>query len=177
MDSMISRCVQLAKSMEGSVKLKDGLTIEKCLMNDLLEYCVWVASLDGKIQTQELITISNLLGDGLNERYKEISDKYIGNTMEYLKEIPYIFKVFFEMDKLCGNDEWLTNSRYLHKTFKQIGSVIIACNGSRLSIEVNNMQLFSDKILKTICDREQNNDILNFVKEDNIEINPLLFLK
>ena len=168
MDTMIAKCIQLARSMEGRIQIKDNLTIEQCLMYDMLEYCVWVASLDGEIQIQELMTISGLIGDGLNEKYKEIKDKYIGNTEEYLQDIPYIFKVFFEIDKICGNDDWLTNTRFLQKTFKQMGSVIIACNGSRLSVEVNSIQNFSDNILRAICNREQNNGVLDFVKEDKV---------
>ncbi|MBE5935045.1 MAG: AAA family ATPase [Lachnospiraceae bacterium] len=165
MEKMLQQCITIAKKMEGRIKLDNDNTIEKQLLDDMLEFSIWISMIDGKLDLPELQTIAKLLGGHLDENFNTMVEKYKNNvSMEYCSKVPYIFDIFIKIDKYCKNEDWYTNTRFLHKTFKQVGSVLIACNGSRLSSEVNALQMFLDKIMAKICKMEQ--DIgLNFEQE------------
>lgn len=169
MEQMLAKCIQIAKSVEGKIKTKDERTVEQILLDDLFEYCVWLAQIDGEVCQAELMTIGKLLGSRLNEEINEHIEKFKGNSMEYVNSVPYIFEIFIRIDKLCRNYDWMSNTRFLHKTFKQIGSVLIACNGSRLSYEVGVLQMLMDNLMKHICEVEQGNQELDFIKEADAE--------
>lgn len=165
MEKMLQQCIKITRTLEGRIKTETEKTLEKQLLDDMLEFCIWLSFVDGDLGTQELQTMAKLLGAHFDDKVNPLIEKYKNSDNRFYFEVPHIFDVFIKIDKYCKNEDWYTNTRFLHKTFKQVGSVLIACNGSRLAIEVNALQKFLDDVMRKICVSEQDDEDLNFEKE------------
>lgn len=170
MEDLLRQCLDFAKNKNNLIKRDSDLSIEEQLKQDMLEFALSVGYADSELDTQELLTIGNVLGVEIDENFKAIMEKVKTDKGAFLNKIPLSIENFIEIDK-WENDytEWLYNTRFLYKTFKRIGCVIIACNGARLSLEVRRLNYFCEIIIKRIMEVESSSGCMDFQEKKDIE--------
>ena len=62
MEEALRQCLLFAKSRNNTVKKENNLSIDEQLRKDILEFALSIACIDDKLDTQEIITIGNILG-------------------------------------------------------------------------------------------------------------------
>lgn len=170
MEGMLKQCFAFARLKDSSVVHKNEATMEVQLKRDMVEYCLWLANADRIIDKQELVTIARTLDIRLDEDFKAIMERVKANADKYLDSVPLSIEYFAQIDKIENpNSEWLNNARFLYKTFKQMGCIIIACNGSRLSQEVEALNAFCDRVIKYIAEIEQEVICMDFAKQKAVK--------
>lgn len=170
MEEVLEQCLAFAKSRNNSVKKVNGLSLEEQLRKDILKFGLSIACIDGKLDTQEITIIGNIVGVEVNDDFKSILGEVEEDKGQFLNEIPLSFEYFIQIDKNEGDStEWLYNTRFLYKTFKTIGAVIIACNGARLKVEVAALNSFCKNIIKKITEIESFSGCMNFQQEKEKE--------
>ncbi len=170
MEEVLEQCLAFAKSRNNSVKKVNGLSLEEQLRKDILKFGLSIACIDGKLDTQEITIIGNIVGVEVNDDFKSILGEVEEDKGQFLNEIPLSFEYFIQIDMNEGDStEWLYNTRFLYKTFKTIGAVIIACNGARLKVEVAALNSFCKNIIKKITEIESFSGCMNFQQEKEKE--------
>ena len=173
MEDLLKQCIGFAKAknnillQKNIIKEKD-LSLEEQLKQDMLEFALSMGYADKELDVKELLTIGKILDEEVDDNFKVLMEKVKEDSDVFLKKIPKSIEYFIEIDRLENSaTDWLNNTRFLYKTFKQIGCVIIACNGARLSIEVAKLNNFCEMILRHIMDIESSSGCMNFQKEKN----------
>lgn len=170
MEEVLEQCLAFAKSRNNVVKKVNGLSLEEQLRKDILKFGLSIACIDGKLDTQEITIIENIVGVEVNDDFKSILGEVEEDKGQFLNEIPLSFEYFIQIDMNEGDStEWLYNTRFLYKTFKTIGAVIIACNGARLKVEVAALNSFCKNIIKKITEIESSSGCMNFQQEKEKE--------
>ena len=83
MEKMLQQCIAIARKVEGKIKIDNEKTIEQQLLDDMLEFSVWISMIDGTMDIQELSTISKLLDGHLDENVNVLVEKYKTNSNYY----------------------------------------------------------------------------------------------
>lgn len=170
MEEALKKCFAFGKLKDSIIVHKDKNNMEEQLKRDMVEFSLWLANADKKIDRQELVTIGRTLGITLDDDFKILMEKVKENGDKYLDKIPLSIDYFAQVDKIENpNSEWLTSARFLYKTFKKMGCIIIACNGCHLSVEVDALNRFCDKIIQYIIEIEQKDTCMDFVKQKAIQ--------
>ncbi|MCH5250736.1 MAG: AAA family ATPase [Lachnospiraceae bacterium] len=145
---------------------KYGLNKEVSLFrSELIRLGYLIAMVDGELDKAELITINNIFLTRYNQ--ENIRETYYEDLQDancYLNKVPKIVKLVAEKEKseYLGAQCILIESREFVNAFKQFGSVIISCNGSRMKFEVNALDSFIAQSLDFIKEtetREEKNEI------------------
>ena len=170
MEEALRQCLLFAKSRNNTVKKENNLSIDEQLRKDILEFALSIACIDDKLDTQEIITIGNILDVAADDEFKSTLERVKESKGEFLKKVPLSIEYFIQIDINEGNTtEWLYNTRFLYKTFKRIGAVIIACNGARLNVEVAVLNKFCEIVIKRINEIESSGGCMNFQDEKKKE--------
>ncbi|MBR1931191.1 MAG: AAA family ATPase, partial [Lachnospiraceae bacterium] len=131
--------------------------------SELIRMGYLIAMVDGELDKAELVTINNLFltrysQEGLKERFYE--DCQAEDC--FLNRVPQIIQMVAEKEKAeqLGMQGMLLHAREICNGFKQFGSVIISCNGSRLRYEVAALDRFVAAIIAYIKQVEVREDSL-----------------
>lgn len=170
MEDKLKKCFAFARLKDNMIVHKEKVSMEVQLKKDMVEFCLWLAHADKKIDRQELVTIGRTLDIRLDDEFKALMEEVKEKGDKYLDNVPLSVEYFAQVDKIENpNSEWLTSARFLYKTFKQMGCILIACNGCQLSVEVDALNRFCDRIIRYIVDIEQKDTCMDFVKQKAIQ--------
>ena len=97
MEKMLQQCIKITRTLEGRVKTETEKTLEKQLLDDMLEFCIWLSFVDGDLGTQELQTMAKLLGAHFDDKVNPLIEKYKNSDNRFYFEVPHIFDVFIKI--------------------------------------------------------------------------------
>ncbi len=147
---------------------------------DLIRMGYLIAMVDGELDKAELITINNTFLTRFNsESLREQFYEDLQAEGCFLDRVPEIIKHVAEAEKkeMLGMQGMLFGARELCFGFKQFGSLVISCNGSRMRFEVVALERFFNGLIEYVKQIESREDALvtppapaktsNFVVEDS----------
>lgn len=166
MEQLLENCIKFARKIESKVKLKGKLSVEEQLKKDILDFTLCLSQKDGTLDMQEILTIGTVLGLEIDSDFNESMETMREDKNKFLTKVPLSFYYFAQVDRLRKTEsDWHENSRYLYKTFKQIGNVVINCNGSSSPLELVALNTFCNVVINFILNNENENNCLDFDKE------------
>ncbi len=144
---------------------KYGLDLVGTLHKELIQLGGTAALFDGDIDKAELNTINDTFVTMYTyESLKKMCEEECLDENGNVGKVPEVIKAVAEAEKKeqLGMAATLYNTREIYNTFKQFGSIIINCNGARLSREVKLLDRYLEVIIEYIIEMEN--------KEEKIEV-------
>ena len=84
MEEVLRQCLLFAKSRNNTVKNENNLSIDEQLRKDVLEFALSIACIDDKLDTQEIITIGNILDVAADDEFKSTLERVKESKGEFL---------------------------------------------------------------------------------------------
>lgn len=143
---------------------KYGLDLVGTLHKELIQMGGTAALFDGEIDKAELNTINDTFVTMYTyESIRKMCEEECLNENGEVGKVPEVVKAVAEAEKKeqMGMAATLYNTREIYNTFKQFGSIIINCNGARLSREVKLLDRYLEVITEYIIEMEN--------KEEKVE--------